>query len=87
MLCYMGHVLTDNRHGLVLNAQVTLATAPPSEAARRRCLPMLRELHQAASRSVRIRTTTLPASIQLLRELRQAAYDSKRRTFRRLSGR
>src|ERR1700735_4119997 len=26
MLCYMGHVLTDNRHGLVVNAQVTLAT-------------------------------------------------------------
>ncbi|BCG05669.1 hypothetical protein PPGU19_102370 (plasmid) [Paraburkholderia sp. PGU19] len=26
MLCYMGHVLTDNRHGLVANAQVTLAT-------------------------------------------------------------
>jgi hypothetical protein len=22
MLCYMGHVLTDNRHGLVVNAQV-----------------------------------------------------------------
>ena len=26
MLCYMGHVLTDNRHGPVVNAQVTLAT-------------------------------------------------------------
>jgi hypothetical protein len=26
MLCYMGRVLTDNRHGLVVNAQVTLAT-------------------------------------------------------------
>src|SRR5471030_1295531 len=26
MLCYMGHVLTDNRHGLVVNAQVTQAT-------------------------------------------------------------
>ena len=26
MLCYMGHVLTDNRHGLVVNVQVTLAT-------------------------------------------------------------
>ena len=26
MLCYMGHVLTGNRHGLVVNAQVTLAT-------------------------------------------------------------
>jgi len=26
VLCYMGHVLTDNRHGLVVNAQVTLAT-------------------------------------------------------------
>ena len=25
MLCYMGHVLTDNRHGLVVNAQVTQA--------------------------------------------------------------
>lgn len=26
MLCYMRHVLADNRHGLVVNAQVTLAT-------------------------------------------------------------
>jgi hypothetical protein len=26
MPCYMGHVLSDNRHGLVVNAQVTLAT-------------------------------------------------------------
>ncbi|AJY27102.1 transposase DDE domain protein (plasmid) [Burkholderia thailandensis 34] len=25
ILCYMGHVLTDNRHGLVVNAQVTQA--------------------------------------------------------------
>jgi transposase len=25
VLCYMGHVLTDNRHGLVVNAQVTQA--------------------------------------------------------------
>lgn len=25
MLCYMGHVLTDNRHGLVVNAQVKQA--------------------------------------------------------------
>ncbi|MGF6873687.1 hypothetical protein OKW35_003159 [Paraburkholderia sp. MM5477-R1] len=26
IICYMGHVLTDNRHGLVVNAQVTLVT-------------------------------------------------------------
>jgi len=26
MFCYMGHLLTDNRYGLVINAQVTLAT-------------------------------------------------------------
>jgi hypothetical protein len=25
MLCYLGHVLTDNRHGLVVNARVTQA--------------------------------------------------------------
>ena len=25
VLCYLGHVLTDNRHGLVVNAQVTQA--------------------------------------------------------------
>ena len=26
LLCYLGHVLTDNRHGLVVNAQVTQAS-------------------------------------------------------------
>lgn len=26
MLCYMAHLLTDSRHGLVVNAQVTQAT-------------------------------------------------------------
>lgn len=25
MLCYVGHMLTDNQHGLVVNAQVTQA--------------------------------------------------------------
>jgi len=33
MLCYMGHALTDNRHGLVVNAQVTFATATAERAA------------------------------------------------------
>ncbi|GAB6852710.1 hypothetical protein JCM10599A_65140 [Paraburkholderia kururiensis] len=26
LLCYIGHLLTDNRHGLVVNAQVTQAS-------------------------------------------------------------
>lgn len=33
MLCYMGHVLTDNRHGLVVNAQVTQANGTPKRNA------------------------------------------------------
>ena len=47
MLCYMGHVLTDNRHGLVVNAQVTQAngTAERDAAAdmHRRCSAPCRE--------------------------------------------
>jgi hypothetical protein len=38
MLCYMGRVLTDNRHGLVVNAQVTLATGTAEREAARRML-------------------------------------------------
>ena len=62
MLCYMGHVLTDNRHGLVVNAQVTLATGTAERDAAGRCLLMPRVLRRAPSRSARTRTTTPPAS-------------------------
>ncbi|BBU30310.1 hypothetical protein BTHE68_40440 [Burkholderia sp. THE68] len=32
MLCNMGHVLTDNRHGLLVNAQVTHAIGKAKRA-------------------------------------------------------
>lgn len=33
LLCYMGHLLTDNRHGLVVNAQVTQASSTAERVA------------------------------------------------------
>ncbi|MGF6700888.1 hypothetical protein OKW38_005565 [Paraburkholderia sp. MM5496-R1] len=61
MLCYMGHVLTDNRHGLVVNAQVTLATG----TAERDCAAqMLADAAKVAPGGITVgqtRTTTRPA--------------------------
>ncbi|PKN83114.1 MAG: hypothetical protein CVU47_00470 [Chloroflexi bacterium HGW-Chloroflexi-9] len=36
-LCYLGHVLTDNRHGLAVDAELMLATGPQSGRQRWRC--------------------------------------------------
>ncbi len=44
VLCYMGHVLTDNRHGLVVNAQVTQANGTAERDAAAQMLRMLRNL-------------------------------------------
>jgi transposase len=53
MLCYMGHVLTDNRHGLVDNAQVTLATGTAerdaAEMMHRRCRECCAARHHGRS--------------------------------------
>ncbi len=51
MLCYMGHVLTDNRHGLVVNAQVTQANGT---AERDTAAEMLAEAAQFADTSVTV---------------------------------
>ncbi|MGF6924357.1 hypothetical protein OKW28_008554 [Paraburkholderia sp. 40] len=61
MLCYMGHVLTDNRHGLAVNAQVRWRRAPPSATAPRKCLLTPRRWPGAALRSGQTRTTTRAA--------------------------
>ncbi|CAE6943635.1 hypothetical protein R69927_07815 [Paraburkholderia domus] len=62
MLCYMGHVLTDNRHGLVVNAQVTLATGTAERDAAEQ---MLADAASVAPRAITVgadKTMTPPAS-------------------------
>ncbi|VVE85881.1 transposase [Pandoraea sputorum] len=51
VLCYMGHVLSDNRHGLVVNAQVTLASGT---AERDAAADMLADAAQAASTPITV---------------------------------
>ncbi len=51
MLCYTGLVLTDNRHGLVVNAQVTLATGT---AERDAAGQMLADVAGVASRAIAV---------------------------------
>jgi transposase len=51
MLCYMGHVLTDNRHGLVVNAQVTQANGT---AERDTAAEMLADAAQFADTSITV---------------------------------
>lgn len=51
MLCYMGHVLTDNRHGLVVNAQVTQANGT---AERDTAAQMLADAAQFAGASITV---------------------------------
>lgn len=52
MLCYIGHVLTDNRHGLVVNAQVTQANGT---AERDTAAEMLADAAQFADTSITVR--------------------------------
>ncbi|GAB3627498.1 hypothetical protein GCM10027419_23490 [Pandoraea terrae] len=51
MLCYMGHVLSDNRHGLLVNAQVTLASGT---AERDAAADMLADAAQASSTPITV---------------------------------
>ncbi len=51
MLCYMGHVLTDNRHALVVNAQVTQANGT---AERETTAEMLADAAQFAETSTTV---------------------------------
>jgi uncharacterized membrane protein len=58
ILCYLGHVLTDNRHGLVVNAQVTQANGKAERDAAAECSRMWRDLPMPPLRSAPTRTTT-----------------------------
>ncbi|GJH08477.1 hypothetical protein CBA19CS11_06585 [Caballeronia novacaledonica] len=51
MLCYMGQVLTDNRHGLVVNAQVTQANGT---AERDTAAQMLADAARVAGTSISV---------------------------------
>ncbi|MGQ0572081.1 MAG: transposase, partial [Armatimonadota bacterium] len=45
-LCYMGHVLMENRHGLVVDAQVTQATGTAEREAAREMVKRLPRAHR-----------------------------------------
>lgn len=51
MLCYMGRALIENRHGLVINAQVTLATGSAEREAAGQMLADAASVRRATSAS------------------------------------